>query len=417
VRVLYVSQYFVRGDQPGGVRHWHHTRALAARGHEVHVITSFVQHKERHVPEAYRGRRIVRSDEDGLTVWRTYSTPGYGRDLRSRLASYLSFAFWALVTGMRAPRPAVVVASSPSLPAAAGAALVALVKRAPLVLEVRDLWPDSAVAMGLIRRGGGLDRVAKAFEWFCYRRAAHVVALTEGIRDGVVAKGVPAERVSVITNGVDQTERAAAPAPAPVPDHAFVAMYVGAHGTYSSLGTVLDAADLLRDDDSVRFVLVGGGDRKAVLQADADRRGLANVAFVDPVPKRDVPAWLARADACLLPYQDHALFAGALPNKAFDYMGAGKPIIAAVPPGELSRLVERSGCGLAIPPEDPGAMAAAVRSLAADRALAARLGAAGAGFVCTHYDRRVLAEQFVGVVEGCHRSAGVDRDAAGAVPR
>jgi glycosyltransferase involved in cell wall biosynthesis len=271
--------------------------------------------------------------------------------------------------------------------------------------------------MGLIRRGGGLDRVAKAFEWFCYRRAAHVVALTEGIRDGVVAKGVPAERVSVITNGVDQTERAAAPAPAPVPDHAFVAMYVGAHGTYSSLGTVLDAADLLRDDDSVRFVLVGGGDRKAVLQADADRRGLANVAFVDPVPKRDVPAWLARADACLLPYQDHALFAGALPNKAFDYMGAGKPIIAAVPPGELSRLVERSGCGLAIPPEDPGAMAAAVRSLAADRALAARLGAAGAGFVCTHYDRRVLAEQFVGVVEGCHRSAGVDRDAAGAVPR
>ena len=417
MRVLYVSQYFVRGDQPGGVRHWHHTRALAARGHEVHVITSFVQHKERRVPEAYRGRRIVRSREDGLVVWRTYSTPGYGRDLRSRLANYLSFAFWALVTGMRAPRPAVVVASSPSLPAAAGTALVALVRRAPLVLEVRDLWPDSAVAMGLIRRGSALDRVAKAFEWFCYRRAARVIALTEGIRDGVVAKGVPAERVTLITNGVDPADPTAGPAPAPVPDDAFVAMYVGAHGTYSSLGTVLDAADRLRDDESVRFVLVGGGDQKATLQADAGRRGLANVVFVDPVPKRDVPAWLARADACLLPYQDRALFAGALPNKAFDYMGAAKPIIAAVPPGELSRLVERSGCGLAIPPEDPDAMAAAVRSLAADRALAARLGAAGAGFVCTHYDRRVLAERFVGVVEGCHRSAGVDRDAAGTIRR
>lgn len=414
MRVLYVSQYFVRGDQPGGVRHWYHARALAARGHEVNVVTSFVQHKERHVPDEYRGRRIVRSTEDGLVVWRTYATPGYGRDLRSRLANYLSFAFWALVAGLRAKRPAVVVASSPSLPAAAGAAVVAFVRRAPLVLEVRDLWPDSAVAMGLIRRGSALDRVASAVEGFCYRRAAHVIALTEGIRDGVVAKGVPPERVTLITNGVDLVDDAPAPADVPVADEAFVAMYVGAHGTYSSLGTVLDAAERLRGDPSVHFVLVGGGDQKAALQADADRRDLVNVLFVDPVPKREVPAWLARADVCLLPYQDRPLFAGALPNKAFDYMGAGKPVVAAVPPGELSRLVERSGCGFAIPPEDPDAMAATIRSLAADRALAARLGAAGAGFVCTHYDRRVLAERFVDVVEGCHRSAGVDRDAVGA---
>lgn len=414
MRVLYVSQYFVRGDQPGGVRHWYHTRALRDRGHDVHVVTSFVQHKQRDVPDAYRGKRIVREVEDGLTMWRTYSTPGYGRDLRSRLANYLSFAFWGFLAGMRAPRPAVVVASSPSLPAAAGAAIVALVKRAPLVLEVRDLWPDSAVAMGLVRKGSVIYRVAWALEWFCYRRAAHVIALTEGIRDGVIAKGVAPGRVTLITNGVDLQEAAPPPAAVPVPDDTFVAMYVGAHGTYSSLGTVLDAADQLRDTPSICFVLVGGGDQKPALQADAERRGLDNVQFVDPVPKRDVPAWLARADVCLLPYQDKALFAGALPNKTFDYMGAGKPIIAAVPRGELSRLIETAGCGIAIAPEDPGAMAEAVRRLAADGALAARQGAAGAGFVCTHYDRSVLAERFVGVVEGCHRSAGADRDAEGA---
>jgi glycosyltransferase involved in cell wall biosynthesis len=214
-----------------------------------------------------------------------------------------------------------------------------------------------------------------------------------------------------------RAEISVVPAPVPVPDGAFVAMYVGAHGTYSSLETVLDAAERMRDDGSVRFVLVGGGDRKPALQADAERRGLRNVVFVDPVPKRDVPAWLARADVCLLPYQDRPLFAGALPNKTFDYMGAAKPIVAAVPPGELSRLVERAGCGFAIPPEDADAMATTIRSLAANRALAARLGAAGAGFVCTHYDRRILAERFVEVVEGCHRSAGVDRDAVGASRR
>lgn len=406
MRVLYVSQYFVRGDQPGGVRHWHHTRALADRGHDVHVVTSYVQHKERSIPQEFTGRRIVRSEEDGMVVWRTYATPGYGVDLRSRLANYVSFAFWAVAAGLRAPRPAVVVASSPSLPAAAGAAVVAFVKRASFVLEVRDLWPGSAVAMGLVRRGSMIYRIARALEWFCYRRAAHIIALTDGIRDAIVATGIPAARVTLITNGVDQLDAPLVAVDVPVPADAFVAMYVGAHGTYSSLGTVLDAAQALRDDPSVRFVLIGGGDQKPALQADAARRGLTNVVFVDPVPKRDVPAWLARADVCLLPYQDRALFAGALPNKTFDYMGAGKPIIAAVPAGELSRLVEAAGCGIAIAPEDPGAMADAIRRLAADRALAARLGAAGGEFVSNHYDRQALAERFVTIVESRQESGG-----------
>lgn len=400
MRVLYVSQYFVRGDQPGGVRHWHHTRALAAQGNEVHVVTSYVQHKERNVPEEYRGRRIVRSSEDGLVVWRTYATPGYGRDMRSRLANYLSFAFWAFVAGLRAPRASVVVASSPSLPAAAGAAIVAIVKRSAFVLEVRDLWPGSAVAMGLVRPGSPVFRIARALEWFCYKRARHIIALTDGIRDGVVATGISPERVTLITNGVDRTAAAAAAAPVPVPADAFVAMYVGAHGTYSSLATVLDAADRLRSDAAIRFVLVGGGDQKPALQAAAAQRDLDNVVFIDPVPKQDVPAWLARANVCLIPYQDRALFAGALPNKTFDYMGAAKPIIAAVPSGELSRLVETAHCGIAIPPEDPAAMADAIRRLAADSALATRLGDAGFAFVCANYDRTRLAERFVDIVVG-----------------
>ncbi len=403
MKVLYVSQYFVRGDQPGGVRHWQHTRALAERGHRVHVVTSYVQHKERHVPQEFAGRRIVRRDEDDMVVWRTYATPGYGVDLRSRLANYVSFAFWAFLAGLRAHRPAVVVASSPSLPAAVGAAVVALVKRAAFVLEVRDLWPGSAVAMGLVRPGSAIHRIARALEWFCYRRATHIIALTDGIRDGVIAAGVPADRVTLITNGVDiASERVAAPQ-VPVPDDAFVAMYVGAHGTYSSLGTVLDAAEALRGDGAIRFVLVGGGDQKTALQDDAARRGLDNVTFVDPVPKRDVPGWLARADVCLLPYQDRELFAGALPNKTFDYMGAGKPIVAAVPAGELSRLVVTAGCGVAIPPEDPAAMTRAIRALADDPDHGRAMGAAGAEFVRAHYDRRRLAERFVTVVEAAAR--------------
>jgi glycosyltransferase involved in cell wall biosynthesis len=388
----------VSADQPGGVRHWQHTRALAEAGHEVAVVTSYVQHKERTVPERYRGRRVVHEREDGLDVWRTYSTPAYGRDLRSRVASYATFALWSAVAGARAPRPDVVVASSPSLPSAAAAAALAAARGARFLLEVRDLWPDSAIAMGLVRDRRTIA-VARALEGYCYRRADRIVALTEGIADGMVALGVNPAKITLVTNGIDLEIGGGDRAETGLPDDAFVAMYVGAHGTYSSLETVLDAAAALADDPGIRLVLVGSGDQKARLVEDAGRRGLANVTFVDAVPKRQVPGWLARADLCLLPYQDRELFAGALPNKAFDYMGAGRPILAAAPPGELTRLVERAGCGVSVPPEDGRALAGAVRRLAADRDAARAMGACGREYALAHYDRRTLAARFVATVE------------------
>lgn len=398
-RVLYVSQYFVSGDQPGGVRHWQHCRALARAGHDVTVVTSYVQHKERTIPEEYRGRRIVRAQEDGLDVVRTYSTPGYGRDLKSRLSNYGTFALWSLLAELRLPRPDVVVASSPSLPAAAAAAGVATARRARFLLEVRDLWPDSAVAMGLVTNPRVIG-AARRMEHYCYRRADRIVALTEGIQQGVIDSGVvPAGRVSLITNGVDLDVVPTAPADVPVPDDAFVAMFVGAHGTYSSLGTVLGAADLLRDDPGIQVVLVGGGDQKPALVEQAAQMGLDNVTFIDPVPKRQVPAFLARADTCLLPYQDRELFAGALPNKVFDYLAASRPILASAPVGELTRLVDASGCGWNVAPEDPAAMAAAIRSAAADRADARARGERGRAYALEHYDRRALAARFVALVD------------------
>ncbi len=395
-RVLYVSQYFVTSGQPGGVRHWQHTRALARAGHRVSVVTSYVQHKERTVPERYARRKIVHEVEDGMDVWRTYSTPGYGRDLRSRVASYGTFAWWSALASLRTPRPDVVIASSPSLPAAAAAAALARVRGARFVLEVRDLWPDSAIAMGLVG-DPRIIAVSRRLEAYCYRRADRIIALTEGIRDGIVAHGVAPARISLITNGVNLEIQDQAPVPLAEGD--FVAMYVGAHGTYSSLETVLDAAERLRGAPGLRIVLVGGGDRKASLVHDAERRGLTNVTFVDAVPKREVPSWLARADACLLPYQDNPLFAGALPNKAFDYLGAGRPIIAAAPRGELTRMVEAAGCGIAVPPEDGSALAEAIRGLAADRGRAREMGAAGHRYALEHYDRVALAARFVSVVE------------------
>ena len=338
--------------------------------------------------------------EDGLDVWRTYSTPGYGRDLRSRLASYGTFAWWSAVAGARAPRPDVVVASSPSLPSAAAAAALARARGARFLLEVRDLWPESAVAMGLMRDGPRRSPPRAA------SRPSATGAPTASSRSPRASATASSPRgcrrrrsSSSRTAWTWRSGTATRPARAPVPDEAFVAMYVGAHGTYSSLETVLDAAARLRDAPDVRLVLVGNGDRKPALVTSARERGLDNVAFVDPVPKREVPSWLARADACVLPYQDNPLFAGALPNKAFDYLGAGRPIVASAPAGELTRMVERAGCGVAVPPEDGAALAQAIRTLAADRDGARRMGESGRRYALAHYDRAALAARFVATVE------------------
>ncbi len=400
-RVLYVSQYFVSADQPGGIRHWQHTRALARAGHDVTVVTSYVQHKERTIPEEYRGKRIVRAHEDGIDVIRTYATPGYGRDMRSRMSNYATFALWSAVAQLRIKRPDVVVASSPPLPAAAAAAAFARIRGSRFLLEVRDLWPDSIIPMGVVKNGR-IIAAARKMEHFAYRRADHIVAVTEGIRDGITAQGIPADRVSLITNGVDLDIAGGAHAPAAiagVPDDAFVAMYVGNHGTYSSLGTVLRAAKMLEDDPSIRVVLVGGGDQKPMLQEMARDLALGNTTFVDPVPKRAVPSYLERADLGLIPYQDMPLFAGALPNKTFDYMAAARPLLVAAPVGELTGLVDRAGCGWNVPPEDPAAMAAAIRDVAAHRDEARRRGLAGREYALAEYDRRVLAARFVRLVD------------------
>lgn len=402
-RVLYVSQYFVSADQPGGVRHWQHTRALANAGHDVSVVTSYVQHKEREIPKEYHGRRVVREEADGLTIYRTYATPGYGRDLRSRLANYTTFASWSMVAMMRVARPDVVIASSPPLPAAAAAAAIAKGRGVPFILEVRDLWPDSAVAMGMLQDGATVQAAAR-LEAALYSQATRIIALTEGIRDGILEKGVSPGKVRLVTNGIDLDIIDDAPvAPVDLPRGPFVAMYVGAHGTYSSLGTVLDAAERLLPDPEILFVLVGGGDQKDALVADATARGLSNVRFVDPVPKREVPSWLARADACVLPYQDRELFAGALPNKTFDYLASGAPLVVAAPEGELTRLVEAGECGVVVPPEDPQAMADAIAGLAADRGRASELGANGERLVRNEYDRQTLAGRFVETVESVAR--------------
>ena len=389
LRVLYVSQYFVNADQPGGVRHWQHTRALARAGHDVTVVTSYVQHKERTVPERYRGRRMVHEVEDGIDVWRTYSTPGYGRDLRSRISNYGTFAWWSALAGLRAPRPDVVVASSPSLPSAAAAAALARARGARFVLEVRDLFPDSAIAMGLLTTRASSPSPAASS--VLLPRADRIVALTEGIRDGIVAQGFPPAKVALITNGVD-LEIGAGARTHPRRARARRRLRGDVRRRPRHLQLARDGPGRRRPaarrpaTRASSSSGAGTASPRCVEEARAPRAGERRVRGLRCPSARCPPGWRARTPACCRTRTTRSSRGRCRTRRSTTSAPPGRSSPSA-PAGELTRMVERAGCGVAVPPEDGAALAGAIRALAADREGARRMGARGRAYALEHYDR------------------------------
>jgi glycosyltransferase involved in cell wall biosynthesis len=266
----------------------------------------------------------------------------------------------------------------------------------PLVFEVRDLWPAVAVELGVLRNRP-LIAVARGAERFLYRHARRVVVNSPGFIPYLRRTGVPEAKIALVPNGAETTlydPRASGDRfrQAYNLQGKFVALYAGAHGLSNDLGIVLQAADRLRDDPRLVFVLIGDGKEKASLMAQGERMGLENVRFLPAAAKIDMSWVLAGADCGIAILRPIPLFATTYPNKVFDYMAAGKPVVLAIE-GVIRDVVEGAGAGVAVPPGDPQALAEAVRSLAADPAQARRMGERGRTCVEKRFDRRDLARQ------------------------
>jgi glycosyltransferase involved in cell wall biosynthesis len=284
----------------------------------------------------------------------------------------------------------VVIVSSPTLFSALSAWLIARIKRVPFVLEVRDLWPEAILSLGLMRPGPAARALQRLAD-FLYARAAHVVVVTDAFAERLAARGVPRSKLTVIPNGAD-TALFARESDA---HDGFVVAYVGTHGLSHGLGAVLDAATLQPD---VSYLLVGDGADRDRLVAERDRRRLTNVEMRPSVPKAEVPGLYARADACLVPLRDVPLFDAFVPSKLFEVLAAGRPVIGAVR-GEARAILERSGGALLVEPEDGPGIAAAVGRLRADPDLRTRLGETGRAFARAHYDRDALAARYLELLQ------------------
>jgi glycosyltransferase involved in cell wall biosynthesis len=405
MNVVYLAQFYNEPDDPGAGRHFAFIRTLSELGHRVTVVTGQENYRTGRIPEKYRGHLIHREERDGCTILRTWVLTGHRRHFSLRYLNQLSFFLTGTLGSTRECRHAdVVVASSPPLLVGAAGAVLSRKWRIPFVLDVRDLWPESVEALDVPVPGPVVRFGYRLADWI-YARGAGMVAVTEGIRSGLMARGVPEEKIVHIPNGVDIGLYDTPPEPDPSLraqlglEGKFLCVYVGGIGPVHDVGTLVEAARHLGDEPRCHFLIVGDGPEKRRLVAEAQASGLRNVTFLDPVPKRRVPAVLATADLCVYSLKRNDFFRGTFPNKNFDYLASARPVVLAVE-GESRRLVEAAGCGKVVPPADAGAMAAAIREMMALPAeTRLEMGRRGRAYAFRNYHRRDLARRFVGFVE------------------
>jgi glycosyltransferase involved in cell wall biosynthesis len=370
-------------------------------GHDVTVLTGMPHHPTGIVPPEYQGRFFMRESVEGIDVCRAYvyATPNKG--VYRRCWSYFTFMLFAVFSGLfRVKRPDVLVATSPQLLAGAAGWVVAAIRRVPFVFEVRDLWPESVEAVGAVKSRLLLAPLY-ALANFLYRRARHIVLVSDESREALIRRGVPASKMTVIKNGVDLDLFSPGARLNGVRERLglggeFVVMYIGTHGMAHGLEVVLRAAERLKEDPSVRFLLVGEGARKTALREAA--AGLPNVTFVEGRPRAEVPEHIAASDACLVHLRAAELFKTVLPSKMFEIMACARPILLGVE-GESRRTVEEAQAGLPFPPEDDQSLVEAVRRLRDDHGLGEEMSRNGRAFVERYYCRRALAKRYARLLE------------------
>ncbi len=396
MHILIIHQAFASFDEPGGTRHYEFARLLAKRGHRVTVIAS---------PVSYITGKSSSSSEpavqpDGIEILRAPVYSAHHRSFLHRMVAFFSFMASAFWLGLRVSNVDVVWGTSPPIFQGITGWALARLKGARFLFEVRDLWPQFAVAAGVLQNPA-LIRASEWLERFLYRHADQLVVNSPGFVAHVKARG--ARNVELIPNSADPAMFDPANDGATFRKangllHAeYVALYAGAHGMSNDLDVVLDAAGLLTGH-SIRVVLLGDGKEKPALQQRAADLGLSNVLFVPSVPKSGMPEALAAADACIAILKPLEEYKTTYPNKVFDYMAAGRPVVLAID-GVIREVVEAASCGIFAEPGNARAMADAICSLAKDPQHSREMGLRGRRYLEDHFSREKVGEQLIKVLE------------------
>lgn len=419
MRIVLFSHYYPPEVNAPASRTSEHCRAWVKAGHEVTVVTCAPNHPQGVVYPGYANRLFQYEKVDGVTVVRVWTYLAANSGFGLRIVNYLSFLLSAVLALPHIRRPDVFISTSPQFFCGLAGLFAKALRRAPWVLEVRDLWPESIVTVGAMRKGA-MIRLLEGLERLAYRQADHVVAVTQSFVPHIATRCQGPEKISVIKNGADLSFFVRGQDGAAVKrrfglEGRFVAAYVGTHGMAHGLDTVLEAAQLLRDDPRIGFLMVGDGAERARLEARRQELRLDNVHFAGQLPKSEMPAIWAATDTSMILLRKSDTFTKVLPSKLFEAMAMECPVVLGVE-GEARELLEEAGAGIAIAPQSAEELAAAVVRLAEDADFARQLGQQGSAYVRAHHDRAVLAARYLDILQGviAPRSGTPNSDAEGA---
>jgi glycosyltransferase involved in cell wall biosynthesis len=399
MHVLFISHYFPPEVNAPASRTHEHCREWIRQGHEVTVITGVPNHPRGVLFEGYENRLVQEEVVDGIRVIRTWMFLSANEGFAGRIANYLLFAGAAVLACFKAKRPDVVIATSPQFFAGLAGMLVSRLRGAPFVLEIRDLWPESIVALGQLRPGF-LLRCLEWLETVLYRSAAGIVVNTRSFIDHITARGVPLDRIELVPNGIDpQLFRPRPRDDALLRKHGledrYLVAYIGTLGLAHGVETLLDTAELLSDRADLHFLIIGDGAARASLAADAERRQLGNVTLMGLRPRSEIPDWIASIDLQVVLLRDLAIFRSVIPSKVFEFCAQERPVVVSTPRGEIREMIEAANAGISIEPEQPEALAAAILSCRRNPQETASMARRGrewveAGFVRDDLARRML---------------------------
>ena len=396
MKVLIIHQYFAAPNESGGTRHYELCRHLVDAGHEATIVASDVNYQTG--KRLTKRRRIVTEQNiDGIRILRSYTPASLHRGFVWRVYSLIAFMFTSVWGGLRAGRVDVVMSTSPPLFQPLSAWFISVLRRRPFLLEIRDLWPEFAIDIGVLKNPV-LIKLSRMLESFLYARATHILVNSPAFRDYLMNKGIAESRITLIPNGVEietfqpNIDGSAFREELGLGDR-FVVTYSGALGLANDIDTILRAADRLRDEPNIQILLVGSGKEQTRLEAVAKSLELSNVMFTGSRPKTEMPQVLAASDVCLATLKGIPMFRTVYPNKVFDYMASGRPTLLAID-GVIREVVEAADGGIFIPPGDDKALADAIRDLYNDRDRVKALGENARNYVVKHFDRRHHAKDF-----------------------
>ena len=403
MRILFLSHYFPPEVNAPASRTHEHCKQWVQDGHEVTVVTCAPNHPRGIVYDGYRNTLFQRTEKDGIQVIRVWTYVTANEGFLKRTLNYLSYMLAAVCVAPFLSNFDIVLSTSPQFFNGLAGYLVSRLKRLPWILEIRDLWPESIVAVGAITNRPVI-RLLEGLESFAYRKADHLVVVTDAFEAHMMKRGIVSKKVTVIKNGVDFSLYKK-------PPHGsrdlsrelglegkFVASYFGTHGMAHHLETVLEAAHELREWKDIVFLLVGDGAERSRLVTMRDEMKLSNVVLLDQQPKNKMPELWSLSSVSVVLLKKSALFKTVIPSKIVESMAMERPVILGVE-GESAELVLSAGGGLCIEPESSKDLAIQVLKLYRDPMLRQELGSSGRRYVLEHFDRRVLARQFADVMK------------------